>query len=57
MKNKVSKPNTLKDFVLNNRFHKKSLYHTMNANSINDFPVLTEEIIIKNITFGTYQIR
>lgn len=57
MKSKLSKENTLKDFVIENRLNRKSLYHTMNANSITDFPVLTEEIIIRNITYGTFQLR
>ena len=57
MKAKLHTPNTLEVLVREKSLHKKSLYKRIENESLVDFPKLTREVIINQITFGTYQLK
>ncbi|CAF1110288.1 unnamed protein product, partial [Brachionus calyciflorus] len=58
MKNRVLKENDLEKLVLDKTLNKKKDFVQIeNVCFLDDFPRLTNELIILNITFGTYQIK
>ena len=47
----------MKDVVEKDQLHKKSLFICLNSDRINNFPILDENDIKKNIVLGSYQLK
>ena len=57
MKDKLNSTNTLGELITKNKLHLKSKLLKIDKLLIDDFPLLLESTIQKEITIGSYQLR